>query len=174
MRRPAASHSMLAIGMLIAGVLIRSGSVPVHCWMTDLFENATLGTALLFVTPMVGAYAAVRLVLPIAAGLGAADHRAAVAVHRPVRRRHGTRAARSATILLLPVPEPFVAGAGRSGNGHSHRPDRRTVRLAVRRNVAGRFRADAASAGITHRSACRWPISTACTITCRFWRRSFC
>jgi NADH-quinone oxidoreductase subunit M len=34
--------------------------------MTDLFEHATFGTALLFVTPMVGAYAAVRLVLPIA------------------------------------------------------------------------------------------------------------
>jgi NADH-quinone oxidoreductase subunit M len=34
--------------------------------MTDLFEHASLGTALLFVTPMVGAYAAVRLVLPVA------------------------------------------------------------------------------------------------------------
>lgn len=61
-----ATHSIWAIGMLIAAVLIRSGSVPVHCWMTDLFENATFGTALLFVTPMAGAYAAVRLVLPIA------------------------------------------------------------------------------------------------------------
>jgi NADH-quinone oxidoreductase subunit M len=60
------THSIWAIGMLIAAVLIRSGSVPVHCWITDLFENATLGTALLFVTPMAGAYAAVRLVLPIA------------------------------------------------------------------------------------------------------------
>jgi NADH-quinone oxidoreductase subunit M len=34
--------------------------------MTDLFEHATFGTALLRVTPMVGAYAAVRLLLPIA------------------------------------------------------------------------------------------------------------
>lgn len=57
---------LLAVGMLTAAVLLRSGIVPVHCWMTDLFENATLGTALLFVTPMVGAYAAVRLVLPVA------------------------------------------------------------------------------------------------------------
>ncbi len=63
---PRAEHSMLAIGMLIAAVLVRSGSVPVHCWMTDLFENATFGTALLYVAPMPGAYAAVRLVLPIA------------------------------------------------------------------------------------------------------------
>ena len=55
-----------AVWPLIAAVLIRSGIVPFHCWMTDLFEKATFGTALLFVTPMVGAYAAVRLVLPMA------------------------------------------------------------------------------------------------------------
>ncbi len=58
-------HSIWAISMLIAAILIRSGSVPVHCWMTDLFENASFATALLYVTPMAGAYAAVRLVLPI-------------------------------------------------------------------------------------------------------------
>ena len=34
--------------------------------MTDLFEHASFGTALLFVTPGMGAYAAVRLVLPVA------------------------------------------------------------------------------------------------------------
>jgi NADH-quinone oxidoreductase subunit M len=62
------SGSMFNVGifLLMAGVLLRSGSVPVHAWMTDLFEHASFGTALLFVTPMVGAYAAVRLVLPIA------------------------------------------------------------------------------------------------------------
>ncbi len=58
-------HSIWALGMLIAAVLIRSGSVPVHCWMTDLFENATFSTSLLYVSPMAGAYAAVRLVLPV-------------------------------------------------------------------------------------------------------------
>ncbi len=63
---PKSAHSMWAIGMLMAAVLIRSGIIPVHCWITDLFENATLGTALLYVTPMAGAYAAVRLVLPVA------------------------------------------------------------------------------------------------------------
>jgi NADH-quinone oxidoreductase subunit M len=57
---------MVAIAMLIAAVLVRSGSVPVHCWMTDLFEKASFGMALLYVTPMAGAYAAVRLVLPVA------------------------------------------------------------------------------------------------------------
>jgi NADH-quinone oxidoreductase subunit M len=34
--------------------------------MTDLFEHATFGTALLFVAPIPGAYAAVRLLMPIA------------------------------------------------------------------------------------------------------------
>jgi len=63
---PEAAHSAIPICMLIAAVLIRSGVAPLHCWMTDLFENATFGTSLLFVTPMAGAYAAVRLVLPIA------------------------------------------------------------------------------------------------------------
>ncbi len=52
--------------LLTAGALLRSGITPLHCWMTDLFEKATFGTALLFVTPMTGAYAVMRLVLPIA------------------------------------------------------------------------------------------------------------
>jgi len=59
-------RSPLAAVLLMAAVLVRSGIVPLHCWMTDLFEHASFGTALLFVTPMVGAYAAVRLVLPVA------------------------------------------------------------------------------------------------------------
>jgi NADH-quinone oxidoreductase subunit M len=59
-------HSVIAIAMLIAGVMIRSGVAPLHCWMSDLFENTTFATALLYVTPMAGAYAAVRLVLPVA------------------------------------------------------------------------------------------------------------
>lgn len=59
-------QSLWAIVPLLGAVLIRSGIVPFHCWMTDLFEHATFGTALLFATPIRGAYAAVRLVLPIA------------------------------------------------------------------------------------------------------------
>lgn len=60
-------------GLLLAGgallttaTLLRSGIAPLHGWLTDLFAKATLGTALLFVTPMVGAYAFMRLVFPIA------------------------------------------------------------------------------------------------------------
>ncbi|TWU66623.1 proton-conducting transporter membrane subunit [Crateriforma conspicua] len=52
--------------LLTVAALLRTGIVPLHCWMTDLFEKATFGTALLFVAPMTGAYAVMRLVLPIA------------------------------------------------------------------------------------------------------------
>ena len=58
--------AIIAGAMLTAAALLRSGIVHVHCWMTDLFEKATLGTALLFVTPMTGAYVVMRLVLPLA------------------------------------------------------------------------------------------------------------
>jgi NADH-quinone oxidoreductase subunit M len=58
--------SVVASTLLMMAVLVRGGIAPAHCWMTDLFEHASLGTSLLFVTPMVGAYAAVRLVLPVA------------------------------------------------------------------------------------------------------------
>jgi len=54
------------IAMLVAAVLIRSGCAPLHCWISDLFEHAAFGSALLFITPLVGAYATMRLILPIA------------------------------------------------------------------------------------------------------------
>lgn len=50
---------------LLAAVLIRSGTVPAHCWVTDWFEHASLGIALLLVTPLVGVYMTVRMILPI-------------------------------------------------------------------------------------------------------------
>lgn len=52
--------------LLAAGLLIRCGCVPFHSWIVDLFDRATLGTSLLFVTPMAGTYGVVRLLLPIA------------------------------------------------------------------------------------------------------------
>ena len=55
-----------SIVLLLGAVLVRSGIVPFHCWMTDLFEHASFGSALLYVAPLTGAYVAVRLVLPIA------------------------------------------------------------------------------------------------------------
>lgn len=60
-----APSAMATLPLLVA-VLIRSGVAPFHCWITDLFEHATFGTALLYVVPLVGAYGAVRLVLPVA------------------------------------------------------------------------------------------------------------
>ena len=63
---PGSMTSCVAGALLTTAILLRSGIIPLHCWMTDLFEKATFGTALLFVTPMVGAYAVMRLVLPIA------------------------------------------------------------------------------------------------------------
>lgn len=55
-----------AVVPLMAAVLIRCGAAPAHCWLTDWFEHASFGNALLFVTPLVGVYAAIRLVLPVA------------------------------------------------------------------------------------------------------------
>jgi len=52
--------------LLTLAVVLRSGIVPLHCWMTDLFEKSSFGTALLFVAPMTGVYAVMRLLLPIA------------------------------------------------------------------------------------------------------------
>jgi NADH-quinone oxidoreductase subunit M len=51
---------------LLVAVLVRCGTVPAHCWVTDWFEHASFGIALLYVLPLSGVYAAVRLVLPIA------------------------------------------------------------------------------------------------------------
>ena len=59
-------HSLWGIVPLLVAVLIRSGISPFHCWLSDLFERATFGTALLVAMPLVGAYATIRLVLPIA------------------------------------------------------------------------------------------------------------
>lgn len=51
---------------LTGGCLIRAGVFPMHCWIADLFEKATFGSGVLFLTPMIGCYAIMRLVFPIA------------------------------------------------------------------------------------------------------------
>ena len=50
--------------LLMLAVLVRTGTFPTHVWVTDLFENCFFGTALLTVTPIVGVYVAIRLVVP--------------------------------------------------------------------------------------------------------------
>lgn len=59
------THHAMGCALVALGLLIRCGCVPFHCWIVDFFDRASLGTALLFVTPMAGAYGMVRLVLPI-------------------------------------------------------------------------------------------------------------
>lgn len=63
---PSGGIALAGVLLLALAMLLRNGVVPVHCWMTDLFEHASFGTALLFVTPMIGAYGAMRLVVPVA------------------------------------------------------------------------------------------------------------
>jgi NADH-quinone oxidoreductase subunit M len=55
-----------ASALLLAAVLVRSGTVPFHLWVADLCENGTFGNSLLYITPLTGAYVAARLVLPSA------------------------------------------------------------------------------------------------------------
>lgn len=52
--------------LLMMAILVRCGTIPAHCWVTDWFEHASLGIGLLYVVPLSGVYAALRLVLPIA------------------------------------------------------------------------------------------------------------
>jgi NADH-quinone oxidoreductase subunit M len=59
-----AADGTAAAALLMAAVLVRSGTFPAHVWVMDLFENASFGTALLFATPITGMYVAARLVLP--------------------------------------------------------------------------------------------------------------
>ncbi|MCB9852667.1 MAG: oxidoreductase [Phycisphaerales bacterium] len=63
---PGSVMSVVGICLLTIAALTRSGIVPAHCWISDLFERASFGMSLLFVTPLVGAFAVMRLVLPIA------------------------------------------------------------------------------------------------------------
>ncbi len=60
------ASAMIAGALLTFAALIRIGIAPFHGWVTDLFDRATFGTALLCVAPMPGAYIVMRLVLPIA------------------------------------------------------------------------------------------------------------
>lgn len=62
----AENPAILGAGLIAVAALLRNGVIPLHCWITDLFENVTFGTALLFLTPMTGAYAVIRLLLPVA------------------------------------------------------------------------------------------------------------
>ncbi len=51
---------------LLAAVLVRCGTVPVHTWVPDLLAKNSFGGTLVVLTPLLGVYAAVRLVIPVA------------------------------------------------------------------------------------------------------------
>lgn len=67
---PGSSLAVLPFLMLAAAGMLRSGIFPLHLWMVDLFEKASLGTSILSATPLMGAYIVMRLVLPIAPNWG--------------------------------------------------------------------------------------------------------
>jgi NADH-quinone oxidoreductase subunit M len=50
--------------LVVAAVLIRNGSLPVHSWVPEVFERGRLGPAALFSAPQAGAYATAVLIVP--------------------------------------------------------------------------------------------------------------
>lgn len=57
-----------ALGLVLVGVMVRKGVVPLHSWFPEVFARGSLGGVLGLAMPHVGAYAVVRLVVPNAAG----------------------------------------------------------------------------------------------------------
>lgn len=60
--------SALAGALLVFGVMVREGVFPFHGWVPRFFERASLGTALLFVQPQIGAYVLARFVITQSGG----------------------------------------------------------------------------------------------------------
>ena len=150
--RDALPTAWASIALLLA-ILVRCGTVPAHCWVTDWFEHATFGIALLFVCPLSGVYAAVRLVLPIApdwvlhsisiASLITAVYAAGMAVvQNEVRRFYAHLFLSHASLVLVGL-----------GAEHRHVADGLAVPVVLGHPVAGRLRPDAPGAGIPIRTA---------------------
>jgi len=62
----AGGKSFWGIVLVLLAMCVRCGLFPFHGWFAGLFEHATFGLALLFVTPLIGVYGVVRLVVPLA------------------------------------------------------------------------------------------------------------
>lgn len=58
---PAGTRASSGYALIAAGIAVRSGLVPAHCWVLDLFDRGSLGSALVLLAPLTGAYAAARL-----------------------------------------------------------------------------------------------------------------
>ena len=158
--------------LLMLAILIRCGTVPAHCWVTDWFEHTSFGIALLFVTPLAGVYAAVRLVLPVVpdwilysvvvmslftavypAGMALIQHDSAVCAS---------------------LPQPRFAGAGRAGAAYRAVDHRLALPLVFGDPLAGRVRAHAPRHGVPVRPALAWPSTRGSISTPLRWRSASC
>lgn len=54
----------MSVVLLTIAVLVRSGAFPFHLWRIDMFQKASFGSSILTVSPMLGAYICMRMVLP--------------------------------------------------------------------------------------------------------------
>ena len=127
---------------LFLAVLVRSGTFPAHLWVPDLFENASFGNALLYVTPITGVYAAVRLVVPVCPdwvlqGIGILSLITAVyAAGLAVVQTEAT------AIFRIPLPQSRFSHSGRVGTAHRHQFDRSAVAVVLRGALAHWTRAN--------------------------------
>lgn len=62
---PQQQPPLWAVCCVLAAIWIRAGMMPVHSWVPYVFERGTLGSVLLWFTPLTGAWAMVNLLLPI-------------------------------------------------------------------------------------------------------------
>lgn len=65
--RPTTRGSALeltALGLIVAGAMIRKSIFPAHAWLPAMFEHGRLGPAILFSSPQVGTYVIAVLVVP--------------------------------------------------------------------------------------------------------------
>lgn len=62
------SHSSIAVALLLLGVGIREGVIPVHSWFPRFVEHAPMGLVVAFIAPQLGVYAQLELVQHDAVG----------------------------------------------------------------------------------------------------------
>lgn len=97
---PGVGHAKLetaGMWLIVIAALVRVGIVPFHAWVPEVFDHGSLGPAILFNAPQVGAYITVVLIVPRATpemlrliallALGTAVYGAALALVQTSARR---------------------------------------------------------------------------------------